>query len=283
MAVDLVTQVVSDLPQWIQGFEETAGRETSVQWDPESQVWVLTGAEDYDETDASGHVTFQTTVQFLAAGEPMQHPNETTDQIEMTQQATNTGIYDPGSFQVEFALEANHELSIVANGEQGGDITGQGSITGTTETTVNGRTYDGRPNLGWTVALTFNETAECGAGTISGGDGDYEFAATLDGTGQVAFAVTKNGRTIDSEPKDYECPNFGGEEASQTAVKLQVIGLEAAEQASHLMSESARWFAGDLGPTTSRPRIESGTGSSRSASSRSGEGPSSFPTRRPRR
>jgi hypothetical protein len=247
MAVEFVSEVITDLPDWLQGFEETGGREFAIEWDGENLRWILSGSENYEDEEASGHVTVHTTIQFLAGGEPMQHPTPETDQIEVTQNATNAGTYEPGDFRVVFDLEANHEISIVATGEEGATITGHGGITGTTETTVNGRTYNGDRNLGWTASLTLGSTGECGTGLVSGNDGDYEFMAQFDGTGAVDITVSKYEATIETDTMHYECPVFDDESTARQIVKLEVIGPEAAELAAIVMSESARWLTGDLG------------------------------------
>ena len=112
--------------------------------------------------------------------------------------------------------------------------------------TRDGRTYSGAPDYGWTVSLSL-EDGGCGTGQISGRGGDYEFAAQLDGTGEVDFVVSLNDRTVDTDTKNYDCPDFDGEQSSRTIVKLEVIGVEAAELASILMADAARWLTGDLG------------------------------------
>ena len=96
-------------------------------------------------------------------------------------------------------------------GVNGLTVSGNGTLGGSTIYHIGEHNYPRQILLTWGCDLTFAPQSTCAAGTIDGSNDRCDFHATLDGAGNVAWEVTRNGNVVRSGNDHYECTPPGGQ------------------------------------------------------------------------
>jgi hypothetical protein len=209
-AIDLVARTVDEFPEWSSGeFAPSLARETSVSWNPETFTWVIESLEEYEDGNVNGVADFTIRVQFRADGTPLQHPNETVDEMEVHLDGTNIGVYTGDRFTVEYDWGVSHELLATRNENGTKTLAGEGSIQGSTVTTVRNRETIRTQDLVWDYDLELPAQSSCATGIVNGTLNDtFVLAANFQGEGVVAWTVTREGAEIASNESTYSCGFF---------------------------------------------------------------------------
>jgi len=210
-AVDATNGIIENLTDWMEnGIQATGGRATS--WDPVANAWTVSGTEDYDDGDATGTVTFTYVVQFTAEGVPQEQPDDFTDQIDITLDATNEGNYHPDgeAWTIDYDWTAHEEAIANALPEGGGTVVADGTVTGSTLAHVGEASIPAQQNMSWDADLVLPDQG-CATGTVTGEMLPWSFAAALDGSEEMIVSLFYLGDLVTSETRSAACEVPGGE------------------------------------------------------------------------
>jgi hypothetical protein len=204
--VELDQMLAEQMPAVMAGEVGPSLREESVTWDPVAQEWHISFSEDYDDSEASGHIEITQRIQLLSDGVPVQYPAEGADEAHVVIEGSNEGNYHPGGdYEVDFDLAL--ERSIVAVRSEDGSFSwdGEGTFSGATTYHVGDRDYPRQATVTWSSDLTWAAGSTCAAGTLSGTNGPATVTATFDGAGGVSWQVVRGGAVLGSGADEYAC------------------------------------------------------------------------------
>jgi len=175
-------------------------------------IWTMSDAFSYDDPDADGAATIHCAVQFLANGVPQQYMDETTTHLNAwITDATNAGNYHPQgkTWDVDYDWSGNGELHAAVNGDVI-DITGEGSLNGTTWTHIGSLNLERSRTASWSYELSMPYSGNgCPAGTFGGTIGaDYTFSGNAS-NGSASWSVSRNGTVVANETGEYDCGDSG--------------------------------------------------------------------------
>jgi hypothetical protein len=201
-AIDAATAAIQRLEEWSAGVP--AARAHS--WNETDQAWTLTETEEYAGGEAEGVLTLHWWLQFRSGGTPQQHPDDTTDEIEVRLDATNVGIWDPGNYQVAYDWSAGHEVIRSRDPDGTRRFAASGWLEGATTATLPRRTLVHSQDVSWSHQLTAAPGQTCVSGWIEGTSSpSWSFDATFDGQGGYSWELRRDDEPIRSGTGEYAC------------------------------------------------------------------------------
>jgi hypothetical protein len=200
--LDATTATLERLEEWSSGV--TAARAHS--WNETDQAWTLQETLEYTSENAQGVFTLNWWLQFRSGGTPQQHPDDTTNEVELRLSATNVGVYDPGDYQVAFDWSATHEATRTRAGDGTKTFVGNGALEGSTTTTLPGRTLVHSQDVSWSHNFTAAADQPCVSGWYLGESApSWSFEATFDGLGGYSWELRRGTQVIHTGGGTYEC------------------------------------------------------------------------------
>lgn len=206
-AVDLISNVVDEFPEWSAGqFEPSLSRETVVTWNPLTYTWVIESLEEYQDGNLNGVADFTIRVQFRAEGTPVQEPNDRVNEMEVHLEGTNIGVYTGDRFTVEYDWGVGFDLLATKNPDESKTLAGEGSVQGATVTHVNNRETIRTQDLTWDFDLDLPASSSCATGSLDGMLNDtFALSASFLGEGVVDWTITRNGVEVAANQSTYSC------------------------------------------------------------------------------
>jgi hypothetical protein len=200
--LDAATAALQRLEEWSAGVPAARAHT----WNDTDQAWTLTEIQEYTSPEAEGVVTLNWWLQFRSGETPQQHPDDTTDEIELRLGATNEGIYHPGDYQVAFDWSAGHGVVRSRDPDGTRHFAGSGWLEGTTTTTLPRRTLVHSQDVSWSHVLTAAPDQPCVSGWFEGHSSpSWSFDATFDGQGGYSWELRRDDAVIRSGTGEYDC------------------------------------------------------------------------------
>lgn len=206
MCVDLLAALVEEYPGWKSAdFLSSFARESSVDWDPQGQCWVIQSLEEFEAAGDRGVADFVIRVQCLENGAPCQRIEGTEGEMHAHLESSNLGHVDRDRYSIDFEWAFDLDLQVVCAPSGDAVLRGQGHLSGRTETHVGEKSRVLPQNLVWPFELVLDANRACPAGQLSGASGEVALAARFEESGVASWSVTHRGMTLATGKRHLEC------------------------------------------------------------------------------
>jgi hypothetical protein len=207
MGIALEQLIAESVPQlFAEGFGTALRDEAVVEWSDETDEWVVTFSESYEDEEATGEVHITQHVQFRADGVPVQYPDENTDEVQVDVEGSNAGNYHPTDrWNVDFDVDVARAANAARETDGSILITGEGTAAGAALYHVGGRSYPRQTSFSWSGDLAYAPGNPCVAGAVAGTNGRLDLEAAFDGAGTVSWEVTREGQVVRTGSEEYVC------------------------------------------------------------------------------